>query len=179
VIEKNAVALLSRAKLTSIFATAGLRPEIADVYDPTDTGDEYKLFAESFRTQLTKHENDITEAVDTARRLGGYWASPAKQVLDGYTIVDMMTRLVMNDESMPISVITPGTLLTRPDPLDIRTHVAEPVRVEQGGAQFEFRTLSSVSWKTNFVEIGSQMFDLNTWHLDDAARATLKQRAGW
>ena len=76
--------------------------------------------------------------------------------------------------------IGPGNVLDQPDPINIKgQQVAELVRPEQGGSQFEYRTLSSGAWKTTFVNIGSQMFDLNTWHLAPAVRDTLRQRAGW
>lgn len=176
--EKNALALLSRASLTSVFTKAGLAPVLVDFTSPAGLARAQSRFADLFIKQLSRYENDITAAVDDAAQKESYQKYADTEVLSGIPVVELMRRLVKDEEKKGISHIAPGITLTKPDPLSISKQL-EPVRPERGGSQFEYRTLSAGNWRGKFLEIGSQMFDLNTRHLDPQARKTLKERAGW
>lgn len=178
VTEKSAVALLARGELHTVFTQAGLQPLPAAITTPAASlGNPQEFFADHFEQEVRKHETAIEEGVEEARKQLGGTARAHADILADLSMTELMINLVRGKRFHHTG---PGSTLTAPDPLDITGQgVAEPIRPEAGGSQFEYRTMPVGSGLGKFIDIGEMVFELNTEHLPPDARATLRARAGW
>ncbi|MDN3354874.1 DUF4157 domain-containing protein [Actinomadura sp. DC4] len=163
--DKNSVALLARMHLLDVFPKAGLPPHLQAAF--------LTLFSELLHAE----EEEINDAVE----LPAYTGAANEDVLDHKgSIVDLMIDIVRgrNSEGKKFFSTRPGTLLTKPDPLAI-SPVHEPIRLEAGGAQFEYRMVETGGWDDKFMALGRMAFDLNTEHLPPEAREELREETGW
>lgn len=162
--EKNLVALLSRMELGDVFGKGGLA-------DESVRGGVTRIIVDG----LTKHDATISDVV--VKHTGLYRGYPDPNVLKERSPTEALIGLIGGTLE---SGLGPGNVLPAPDPLDIAGKgYAEPSRPERGGAQFEYRMISTGSWDTKFIEIARQAFALNIAHLPANVQDQLWSNTGW
>jgi len=176
-IEKNAVPLLLRSDLGTMFQTAGIKPLFVwkDILVPR-------------LTELLKIHRDFIDSVveqTMAENTGvNYAGSPHQGVLPGPRMspADIMIAMLNGDV---VGQITPGATLSEPDEMPVAEVSADAEHdystPEQGGTQVEYRHIDAVKghWHNDFLEIARLSFALGVLHLPEHTQISMAKDAGW